>query len=144
MIRNHPSLIKNVNNFSAYKIALENEVRNCEDVVLNEKRGVVIFSCDAGRDRWNTVMVSLGFCFLFDLEWGKEVVYGRLGGLLMLMFLIGNFHRSNENSWCTLVHQIPPILLGRKTTDPKTGTGRLHHESSSEFPSSRTRLQSRN
>ncbi|RDI88377.1 hypothetical protein Vi05172_g1140 [Venturia inaequalis] len=56
MIRNHPALIKNVNNFSAHKIALENEIRNCEDVIMDEKAGFVIFSCDAGRDKWNTVM----------------------------------------------------------------------------------------
>lgn len=61
MIRNHPALIQSVNTFSASKIAFENEVRNCEDVVLDEKAGFVIFSCDAGRDKWNTVMVSVIF-----------------------------------------------------------------------------------
>ncbi|QDS75593.1 hypothetical protein FKW77_006300 [Venturia effusa] len=56
MIRNHPAVLKNVNKFSAYKVAFEDEVRNCEDVVMDENKGVVIFSCDAGRDKWNTVM----------------------------------------------------------------------------------------
>jgi hypothetical protein len=47
-----------VNEFSDYKIAFEDEVRNCEDMVMDEKRGAIILSCDAGRDKWNTVMVS--------------------------------------------------------------------------------------
>lgn len=35
-----------------------NGVRNCEDALLLEDSGFAILSCDEGRDRWNTVMVS--------------------------------------------------------------------------------------
>jgi arylesterase/paraoxonase len=43
--------------FKDYRIKFEKEVRNCEDIILDEARGAAILSCDAGRDRWNTVMV---------------------------------------------------------------------------------------
>jgi arylesterase/paraoxonase len=43
--------------FKDHRVKFVNAVRNCEDVVLDEARGVAILSCDAGRDKWNTVMV---------------------------------------------------------------------------------------
>lgn len=58
LIVNHPKLLPNISEFSEYKVKFENQIRNCEDIVLDEKRGAAILSCDPGRDWWNTVMVS--------------------------------------------------------------------------------------
>ncbi|KIW08274.1 uncharacterized protein PV09_01194 [Verruconis gallopava] len=56
LIRNHPRFLKTVNELPKHKIKWQNDVRNCEDVVLDESSGTAIFSCDPGRDKWNTVM----------------------------------------------------------------------------------------
>ena len=56
-VLNHPKLLKEVNEFPTHQVRWPNEVRNCEDVVLDEGTGTAIFSCDPGRDKWNTVMV---------------------------------------------------------------------------------------
>lgn len=46
-------------NIKERQIKFRDQIRNCEDVVLDEGAGVAILSCDPGRDRWNTVMVKL-------------------------------------------------------------------------------------
>jgi hypothetical protein len=58
-------LIFDSDEFKDHRVKFVNDVRNCEDIVLDEARGAAILSCDAGRDKWNTVMVR-GFpslCF---------------------------------------------------------------------------------
>ena len=58
LVRNSPPLLARVNDFKEFTIRFENDLRNCEDIVLDEDRGVAIISCDRGRDWWNTVVVS--------------------------------------------------------------------------------------
>ncbi|POS75801.1 hypothetical protein DHEL01_v205802 [Diaporthe helianthi] len=43
-------------NFSSHEIKFADQVRNCEDAVLLENRGIAILVCDEGRENWNTVM----------------------------------------------------------------------------------------
>lgn len=47
-----------VNTFKSHEVLFKDYVRNCEDVLMEESLGVAFVSCDPGRDRWNTVMVS--------------------------------------------------------------------------------------
>ncbi|KAJ5489401.1 hypothetical protein N7539_004291 [Penicillium diatomitis] len=42
--------------FSKYEVLFYDQIRNCEDAILVDGHGAAILSCDAGRDRWNTVM----------------------------------------------------------------------------------------
>ncbi|KAI9926190.1 hypothetical protein MW887_004653 [Aspergillus wentii] len=56
IINNRPDRLPSVKAFSDYKIKLQDQVRNCEDAVIDESRGIAILSCDPGRDKWNTVM----------------------------------------------------------------------------------------
>ena len=57
---NAPGKIQSRSAFSSYRIKFADQLRNCEDVILPEGLdGLAILSCDEGRDRWNTVMVSL-------------------------------------------------------------------------------------
>jgi arylesterase / paraoxonase len=58
LIKNQPGWLPTIATFSEYKVKLEEVVRNCEDVVLDESHSVAILSCDPGRDKWNTVMVQ--------------------------------------------------------------------------------------
>jgi arylesterase/paraoxonase len=58
LLANRPGKLQAVNNLKSYEIKFADSIRNCEDVILEEDRGVAILSCDPGRDRWNTVMVS--------------------------------------------------------------------------------------
>ncbi|KAF2007317.1 calcium-dependent phosphotriesterase [Amniculicola lignicola CBS 123094] len=53
---NRPSKLKDVYNFRQHEFKFRDSIRNCEDVLLVEEKGLAIVSCDAGRDRWNTVM----------------------------------------------------------------------------------------
>ncbi|KAH0029795.1 hypothetical protein KCU78_g3239, partial [Aureobasidium melanogenum] len=43
-----------------YEIKYANKLRNCEDLVVDEKAGYVVLGCDEGRDVWNTVMGVFG------------------------------------------------------------------------------------
>jgi arylesterase/paraoxonase len=54
---NTPSRLSQIANID-YEIKFKEITRNCEDVVLDEENSVAILSCDPGRDKWNTVMVS--------------------------------------------------------------------------------------
>jgi arylesterase / paraoxonase len=74
---NRPSQLQEVSAFKDYKIAFQDVVRNCEDVVLDEELGIAYFSCDPGRDRWNTVMVDLPCSYQTECS----------------IFYLGNFHR---------------------------------------------------
>ena len=59
MYSNAPSRLQQVNTFSAYEIKYADRIRSCEDVFLLQDGGLAIFGCDPGRERHNTVMVSL-------------------------------------------------------------------------------------
>jgi arylesterase/paraoxonase len=50
---NHPSRLKTTNAFTSYDIKFKDQLRNCEDVILDETKGYAYLSCDPGRDRWN-------------------------------------------------------------------------------------------
>lgn len=58
LLVSRPGKLQNVNSFKSYETLFSDQIRNCEDVILEEKLGVAFLSCDPGRDRWNTVMVS--------------------------------------------------------------------------------------
>ncbi|KAL1877447.1 hypothetical protein Daus18300_002433 [Diaporthe australafricana] len=45
-------------NFTSYEIKFADQIRNCEDAVLVEARGLALLACDPGRETWNTVMVG--------------------------------------------------------------------------------------
>jgi arylesterase/paraoxonase len=60
MLANRPGKFQAVNEWKRYEVRFRDRMRNCEDVVLVETEGVAVVSCDGGRDRWNTVMVSRG------------------------------------------------------------------------------------
>ncbi|KAK8877059.1 paraoxonase [Apiospora arundinis] len=53
---NHPDRLVQINNIGPYEIKFSDKLRSCEDVILIENKGVAIVGCDAGRERWNTVM----------------------------------------------------------------------------------------
>lgn len=55
---NHPDRLVEIDNIGPYEIKFSDKIRSCEDVILIESKGVAIVGCDAGRERWNTVMVS--------------------------------------------------------------------------------------
>ncbi|KAF2160851.1 hypothetical protein M409DRAFT_28731 [Zasmidium cellare ATCC 36951] len=53
---NHPSRLQKVNRPGNIEINFSDDVRNCEDVLVNEEEAWMLLSCDPGRDEWNTVM----------------------------------------------------------------------------------------
>lgn len=55
--RNTPERLPRVNAAKSYEIKFADRVRSCEDAFLIEKEGLAILACDAGRERYNTVMV---------------------------------------------------------------------------------------
>lgn len=55
---NAPSRLSRINTFKHPTIKFSDTLRNCEDVLLEEKQGFALLSCDPSRDTWNTVMVS--------------------------------------------------------------------------------------
>jgi hypothetical protein len=55
---NHPDRMARINAIGSYEIKFQDRIRNCEDAFLLEDKGLAILACDAGRDNWNTVMVS--------------------------------------------------------------------------------------
>ena len=57
--KNAPAHLPHINTFSSHDIKFADRVRSCEDVLIVESRGVAIVACDAGRERWNTVMVRI-------------------------------------------------------------------------------------
>jgi hypothetical protein len=50
-----------------YEIRHADKLRNCEDLVVDEKVGYVVLGCDEGRDVWNTVMVRFSHSHLFGV-----------------------------------------------------------------------------
>ncbi|KAI0479824.1 hypothetical protein F4859DRAFT_477492 [Xylaria cf. heliscus] len=43
-------------NFTSSEIRFEDQIRDCEDTVLVESRGLALLACDTGRETWNPVM----------------------------------------------------------------------------------------
>ncbi|KAF2032203.1 calcium-dependent phosphotriesterase [Setomelanomma holmii] len=56
MFTNRPGSLVEINTFKSLDVKFTDTIKNCEDVVLVEDKGVALLSCDPGRDRWNTVM----------------------------------------------------------------------------------------
>ncbi|KAJ4247779.1 hypothetical protein NW762_012988 [Fusarium torreyae] len=54
--QNTPARLVKVNAIGSYEIKFEDRIRSCEDVLLIEEHHLAILACDAGRERWNTVM----------------------------------------------------------------------------------------
>lgn len=55
---NAPARMPRHANFSSYEIKFADKIRNCEDAVLVEDKGIALLACDPGRETWNTVMVG--------------------------------------------------------------------------------------
>jgi arylesterase/paraoxonase len=56
MISNSPHRISPLSTFKSQGVKFADNIRNCEDGLIEEGMGLAILSCDAGRDRWNTVL----------------------------------------------------------------------------------------
>lgn len=56
LVDNAPHKFTEVNTFADSSIKFADRLRNCEDGLIIDEDHVAIFSCDAGRDVWNTVM----------------------------------------------------------------------------------------
>jgi arylesterase/paraoxonase len=57
LLVNGPDKIEPIYTFKHHEIKFADQIRNCEDVILEEELGIAFLSCDPGRDRWNSVMV---------------------------------------------------------------------------------------
>ncbi|SMY21852.1 unnamed protein product [Zymoseptoria tritici ST99CH_1A5] len=55
---NAPARLANIRAYDTFEVKFAEDVRNCEDVLLNEEAGWALFSCDPSRDGWNTVMAN--------------------------------------------------------------------------------------
>lgn len=63
--KNAPGKLQAISAFSTHDIKFADRIRNCEDgLLLDDSHGWALLSCDFGRDRWNTVMVSIFFRLL--------------------------------------------------------------------------------
>jgi arylesterase/paraoxonase len=59
MLANRSGKFQNLNNFKNHEVKLQSQLRNCEDVLLDEGMGIAFLSCNPQRDQWNTVMGTL-------------------------------------------------------------------------------------
>ncbi|KAK6008194.1 hypothetical protein QM012_000097 [Aureobasidium pullulans] len=61
---NHPAKLSTprgwITEKGSYEIKYATKLRNCEDLVVDDKAGYVVLGCDEGRDVWNTVMGVFG------------------------------------------------------------------------------------
>jgi arylesterase/paraoxonase len=55
---NSPQRLVKVHTAKSHDVKFEDRLRSCEDVLLLEEEGIALLACDAGREKWNTVMVS--------------------------------------------------------------------------------------
>ncbi|KAF4998440.1 hypothetical protein FGRMN_3176 [Fusarium graminum] len=76
---NTPGRIVKVNNIGKYEIKFADRIRNCEDILLIEEHHLAILACDAGRERYNTVMgvfvgnvTNNGELWAYDYEKANE------------------------------------------------------------------------
>lgn len=58
ILDNAPEKLPNISAFASVEIKFRGEVKNCEDVVMDESRGIALLSCDPSRDHWDTIMVG--------------------------------------------------------------------------------------
>ena len=58
ILAGRPGKLQKIYNVKSHAVKFGERIRNCEDVLLDESTGIAFLSCDPGRDRWNTVMVS--------------------------------------------------------------------------------------
>lgn len=56
IVGNLPKDFTPIDTFKSHEVLFKDRVRNCEDVLLDENLALALLSCDAGRDKWNTVM----------------------------------------------------------------------------------------
>ncbi|ETS84416.1 hypothetical protein PFICI_02441 [Pestalotiopsis fici W106-1] len=73
--KNNPIRLSKVNALGQQDIKFADKIRSCEDAIIIESAGVAILPCDAGRERWNTVMgffvpgpVPRGELYLYDYK----------------------------------------------------------------------------
>jgi arylesterase / paraoxonase len=65
---NAPVRMPRIDKLGAHGVKFADKIRNCEDGLLIESAGLAVLPCDPGRERWNSVMVSipalrpLGWC----------------------------------------------------------------------------------
>jgi hypothetical protein len=71
ILANRPGKLERINAFKSHEIRFTDQIRNCEDVILEEALGIAFVSCDPGRDRWNTVMVS--YISYYRRKFGTQV-----------------------------------------------------------------------
>ncbi|KAI1459937.1 hypothetical protein F4805DRAFT_465886 [Annulohypoxylon moriforme] len=55
IFNNAPGKLVHLNNLKS-EIRFQDSIRSCEDALLVESKGLAIFSCDTGRESYNTVM----------------------------------------------------------------------------------------
>ncbi|KAK6949344.1 hypothetical protein Daesc_009419 [Daldinia eschscholtzii] len=56
MYNNAPERFLNINNLNSSEVKFSDTIRDCEDALLVESKGLAIVACDPGREVWNTVM----------------------------------------------------------------------------------------
>jgi hypothetical protein len=59
---NTPDRLPSVNTFQSHEVKFPN-IRNCEDVLLLEDKGLALLACDDGREMWNVVQVRTRLFF---------------------------------------------------------------------------------
>ncbi|KAF2968089.1 hypothetical protein GQX73_g5502 [Xylaria multiplex] len=69
--KNAPHRLAKVNTFASHEVRFSDRIRSCEDALMVESEGVAIIGCDPGRERWNTVMVSITYRHLFIYLFGS-------------------------------------------------------------------------
>ncbi|KAK7419081.1 hypothetical protein QQX98_003583 [Neonectria punicea] len=77
--QNAPEKLQRMNALDAVELKFADRVRNCEDALLLEDKGLAILGCDPGRERWNTVMgifypgpTTGGGLWLYDYASGTD------------------------------------------------------------------------
>ncbi|KAJ9634575.1 hypothetical protein H2199_008858 [Coniosporium tulheliwenetii] len=56
ILDNAPEKLPNISAFASAEIKFRDEVKNCEDAVMDESRGIAFLSCDSSRDHWDVIM----------------------------------------------------------------------------------------
>ncbi|KPM45163.1 hypothetical protein AK830_g1412 [Neonectria ditissima] len=77
--KNAPERLQRMNALESLELKFEDRIRNCEDALLLEDKGLAILSCDPGREIWNTVMgifypgpATGGGLWLYDYASGAD------------------------------------------------------------------------
>ncbi|KAK6087772.1 serum paraoxonase arylesterase family protein [Seiridium cupressi] len=72
---NAPDRLPRINALKTQEVKFADKIRSCEDALLIESKGYAILPCDAGRERWNSVMgffvpgpVPKGELYLYDYK----------------------------------------------------------------------------